>query len=49
MGVGVGAGVCVLLRGRSVDAGGAVGGLYWVVLVGHVHIVWRVRGFLTMV
>ena len=41
--------MCILLRGMSVDAGGEVGGLHMLVSVDLVHVLWRVRGFLTMV
>jgi len=48
-GCGWGGCVSVILRGMSVDAVEAVGGLHWRVLVSHVHAVWHVRAFLTMV
>ncbi len=40
--------VFVFLRGRSGEAGGAIGGLFWVELVDFVLVVLRVRGFLTL-
>jgi len=46
-GYGLGGWVC-FLRGRSGEADGAGGALFWVVLVGFVNVVLRGRGFLTI-